>query len=525
MKIFSSPPLDSLNQTAALFLAAAVIELFPDTLIVGGEGTSKFFYYDFVFPFEFTSNFLPLIEERMRLIMREKRTLRSMEMMPSNAAALMQHRHQMIAAERLMQVQRATVQMIQIGEFTAFCPQQELESSIILFFKILEAYPLETSELKAIRIVGCTASDKEKLKEIAKQPAISLQSHLILAQEMGLCAPMSEAGMWYWRPKGELFRQQLLSLWKDKCIRENFELIASPTPFIQEGGEGSILQSHQEYFSRFGATKIAEMAFILNEDFTDLSHGLLSPKAFIGDRAHIFCSEEKLLEESISSLPFILKIPKILGFEFEIVLSVSSEGAQKAKAKGSALFRQVLERTDLKYTIEKQYRTGTLASIDVRLIDSLGRRWTGPYLSLPDVAMLPGQGRILALSAFGSLERAVAILLEKTGGWFPLWLAPQQVRILVANRKTDPYANKVYEVLSDRGIRVALDSSEEKLKTRLYRAIVERVPYVLLLGEREEKAKIITMRAYGENEQILSLDEFCMRLNREIESGNSEFKN
>jgi threonyl-tRNA synthetase len=185
-----------------------------------------------------------------------------------------------------------------------------------------------------------------------------------------------------------------------------------------------------------------------------------------------------------------------------------------------------LEKTDLNYTIEKAYRVGTVASIDVRFIDCLGRKWTGPYLSLPDVAMPPGKGRMLALSAFGSLERTCALLLEKNAGWLPLWLAPQQARILVANGKTDPYANKVYKALSDQGIRVAMDSSAEKLKTRLYRAIVEKVPYVLLLGEREEKAKILTIRAYGKSEeQILSLGEFCMRLKKEIESGNAEFKN
>jgi threonyl-tRNA synthetase len=518
MEISSENPTVSLNQTAALLLAVAVVELFPDVLLIGGQGTSKYFYHDFVFPFEFKSDFLFLIEERMRLILREKRSFRSMEMMPSNAAALMLHQRQSIAAERLMHIQRATVQMVQIGDFAIFSPQHSLENLSIPFFKIFEGYPLALSEPKAFRIVGSASLDKEKLKEIAKQQPISLQSHLKLAPEMTLCEPMEELGMWYWRARGEQVRQQLLNLWRNKFEKENFELISSPTSFIKEGGEESIRQSHREYFSRFGSPKIAEMALILNEDFDDPSFGLLSPKAFFGDRAHLFCSEEKLLEECISSLPFILKIPKILGFEFEIVLSVSSEGTQKAKARGSALFRQVLEKTDHLYTIEKEYRTGTLASIEVRFADSLGRRWTGPYLSLPDVALPPGKGRMLTLSAFGSLERMCALLLEKKGGWLPLWLAPQQVRILVANRKTDPYANKVYEVLSHQGIRVTLDNGEEKLKTRLYRAVIEKVPYLLLLGEREEKAKMLTMRAYGENEeQTLSLDEFCMRLKREIE--------
>src|SRR5690349_9269961 len=135
-------PIVSLNQTAALLLAAAVVELFPGVQIVEGCGNSKYFYYDFLFPFEFKSDFLPLIEERIRLILREKRAFRSMEMMPSNAAMLMKHQHQRIAAEKLMQTQRATVQMVQIGDFALFCPLHPLESLVIPFFKILEGFSL-----------------------------------------------------------------------------------------------------------------------------------------------------------------------------------------------------------------------------------------------------------------------------------------------------------------------------------------------------------------------------------------------
>jgi threonyl-tRNA synthetase len=526
MVIFSENSLAPLNQTTAALLAVAIVELFPDTLIVSGQGTPKYFYYDFVFSFEFKSHFIPLIEERMRLIIREKRPVRSLEMMPSNAASLMHHHHQRIAAERVLEVQRATVQMLQIGEFAVLCSQPFLEEFSIFFFKIFEGYPLEVTGISTTRIVGAASLDKETLKKMAKQPPISSQSHLKLARDMKFCEPMEEAGMWYWRPQGEKFRQQLIKFWQNAFVEQNFNLISSPTSWIGDGGERSICQSHRDYFLRFGEAKIAELVGISNAEFSDPSLGLFSPKAFSGDRAHLFCSDEKLLEECISSLRFILKIPKILGFEFETVLSVSRIGTQKAKAKGSALFRQVLEKVGVDYTVEKEFQAGTLASIDIRFADALGRRWTGPFLSMPDILMPSEKDSVLTLSAFGSLERTCALLLERQGGWLPLWLTPQQVRILVAHRKTDLYANEVYEILNAQGIRVTLESSEEKLKTRLYRAIVEKVPYILLLGEREEKAKVLTIRAHGESEeQILSLDEFCRRLKREIGSGNSEFKN
>ncbi len=526
MKISFENPTLPLNHTAAALMATAVVELFPKTLLVDGRGTSKYFYYDFIFPFEFTSEFLPLIEERMRVMIREKRTVRLTEMMPSNAAMLMKHLHQEIVADRLMQVQQATVHIVHISGFSVFSPEPTLEELSIPFFKILEGFSCEASQRKAFRIVGAASLDKERLKEIAKLPPVSLQCHWKLSSEMALCEPMEETGMWYWRPNGDKLRQILIKFWQEELMKQKFELISSPTPFIEDGGEKSLRHSHREYFFRFGILKIAEMAWILNEDFRDPSLGLFSPKAFFGDRAHLFCSTEKLLEECISSLRFILKIPKILGFEFEIVLSVSSVSAQKVKAKGVAIFQQALEEAGLDYTLEKEYRAGTVASINICFADSLGRKWAGPFLRLSDAAMPLGKGTMLTVSAFGSLERICALLLENKCGWIPLWLAPQQVRILVATRKVDRYAKEVHEALSAQGIRATLESCAEKLKARLYRAMLEKVPYVLLLGEREEKAGTLTVRAYGENEeQVLSLDEFCVRLKREIESGISEFKN
>jgi threonyl-tRNA synthetase len=542
MKISSENSTSVLNQTAALLLAAAVIELFPKTLLVDGRGTSKYFYYDFIFSFEFKFEFLLLIEERMRLIMRQKRSVRQIEMMPTNAALFMNHCHQPIVADRLTQIQQATVPMVQMGDFTLCCPQPISDELFIPFFKILEGFSCEVFSSKPFRIVGAASLDKKMLKKIAKQPSISSQSHLQLASEMALCAPMEETGLWYWRPKGDKLRQVLVKLWQEEVMKQNFELITTSMSFFKDRGERSFCQSHCEYFLRFGTSKIAEMAWIPNEHFNDPSLGLFSPKTFFGDRMHIFCSDEKLLEECISSLRFILKIPKILGFEFEIVLSVSSADPQKTNAKGVTLFKQVLKTCGLAYTLEKEYRKAFLASIDIRFADSLGRKWTGPFLSMPRVesnlgpkfgpklvsslAMTLKKKTTLALSAFGSLERICALLLEKKEGWIPLWLAPQQVRILTATRKTSSYAKEVYESLSTQGIRVTLESVEEKLKARIYRAMVEKVPYVILLGEQEEKAGILTICAYGKSEwQRLSLDEFCMRLNREIESGISELKN
>ncbi len=509
-----------LNQTAAVVLATAVCDLFPDVQIVGGQGGDQYFYYDLVFPFEFQKDFLPLIEERMRLIVREKRTVRSLEMMPSNAATMMQHRGQNILAERLSEIDRALVSMCQIGEFIAFCPYTIQEALSIPFLKICEGYLLPIAGQKIMRIVGSAALDKETLKAVVKQPLPAC--HLSLSREMGMFEPMEE--FWLWRPKGEFIRQQLIDWWRQEYRRQNFSLISSPASLL--GGEEAVTRSHREYFLRSGESKIAEVTWLESGDRSDPTLGLFSTGTYFADRSHLFCTEEKLLEECISSLRFIFKIPKILGFEFEIVLAVSNAGTHKMRSKGLSLFQQVLEQEGLDYTVEKTERAGLLASLELRMADALGRRWTGPFLRIPETGIATGKGCMLIRSAFGSFETVVALLLEKRGGWLPLWLAPEQVRILIVSSPAKAYADEVLQTLKTQGLRMTVEGGEDKLKTQVYKAIQEKVPCVVLLGEREVRAKTLTVRWNGEiEEQNLTLNEFCMRLKAEMGSGHSELTN
>ena len=514
-----------LNQTAAVVLASAVTELFPGTLLVGGEGTAQRFFYDFFFPFEFQADFLPMIEERMRLIIREKREIKCLEMMPSNAAALMRHRSQDLAAAALDEVDRALVQMCQVGEFVAYSPRPFLAELFIPFVKLLEGFSVSCPEDKRIRIVGAATSEKDLLKKIAKEPPLSSRSHFILSQQLGMLEPLEE-GLWLWRQRGEALRRQLVQLWEKELGKQNFEFISSPASLMQSGKEGSLTQVHRNYFLQKASQKIAELALVPNEEYADPLLGLFSPKVHFVDRAHLFFPDEKLLEECISSLQFICQIPKILGFEFEVVLSSSGEGTRETRSRAVSVLREALEKAGTAYTVQNHWRQGVLASIDICIADALGRRWEGPFLRIPETPMPVGKGSMLIRSTFGSLERIVALLLEQKGGWLPLPIAPEQVRILVAVGKALPYAQQVRQRLQGEGFRIALERGEDPLKSQVYRATADKVPYLVLLGVREEQAKILTIRAYGENkEQALSLDEFCARLKSEMGSYTSELTN
>lgn len=427
-------------------------------------------------------------------------------MMPGNAASLMQHHGQDVVADKLLDTTRATVQICKIGQFVDFCPYPILDQLAIPHLKLIEVFPIELFGRKIMRIVGCASTDKDSLKQLAKQTPPSERSHLNLGPQAGLFEPMGEEGMWRWLPRGEKLRNQLIQWWREQHISQNFNILSSPVSTIEE-----LRKSHAECHS---LKKIAEIAWVTTEEEGDLFDGIFSSQAYTADFAHFFFLEEKLLQECISSLQFIIQIPKIFNFEFDIVLSISSEGNQKTRAKRVALFREALDKQGLKYSVEKSEKRGDLASIEVRIADSLGRRWTGPFLSFPAAMLPPEKGCMMSRSTFGSLERWVALLLEKSGGWLPSWIAPEQVRILALGRSAK--AGEMLEALKTQGMRATLEHSEEKLKTRLYRAMMEKVPYVILLGEREEKTKTLTIRAYGENEeQTMTFEGFCNRLKEE----------
>ena len=500
----------SVRQTAAQFLATAACELFPKTLLVSGQGTFRYFYYDFYFPFAFQNEMLPVIEERMRTLLRERRPIKRLEMVPSNAAALLEHQGQGVIAEGLRRSRSAVVQMCQIGDAVDFCPYEFSLKGNLGFFKLIEAYDPQIPGKKVTRIVGALSQGKEELKAIVKQPVPSLKDHMTLSRELQLFMPLGEKNQWMWLPKGEQIQAFLSRWWREEHVQQNFNFISSPAPFLSGGAEESMARCHLEFLSKNLSSKTAEIAWLPVLERGDFFGGLFLTAASFTDRAYLSCSAEKLLEETISSLQFILKIPKILGFEFEIALSVSSAGNQKERQKAVNVFSQALQELQLEYTLQKDHRSGVHACIELRILDALGRRWRGPHLSYSGISVPNQKESVLIRSAFGSMERLVGLMLEHTGGQIPFWLAPEQVRILLVGEKSSAWADEVCRGLRDQGVRVTTQSGPELLKTRMYCALREKVPLIVLIGEREEKTKSLTIRRSVENEEKnITIEEFC----------------
>ncbi len=497
------------HHTAAKMLAAAVLDLFPDTLLLGGQGTSQYFFYDFLFPFEFQEHITKMIEERMRLLLKERPSIRIMEMLPMNAASLLEHHSQTLLADQVMNLDAALVQMCEIGAFVDYCPYDLRERLPDPFYiKLLEAFDLRVEEGKITRIVGAASCHKEELKAVVKQSSsFAKKNHAALAVEQRFFFPLKKEGGWVFQPKAEALRNSLLRWWRQQLSLQGIDQIVTPLNDQKTPPSLQLTERHVEYFfeSNLGKeAKLAELFTVIDPDKGEVQNGLLAPGQWHTERTHLFCSEEKVLQECISSLQFILKLPKILDFEFQILLCHSKDGVRGRAGKAVEFLSNALKKAGLDSVTEKKYRIGFDAAIEIQIADSLGRWWTISFLGIADASLMKrsekGDLWLLVCSSFDSFERIIALLLEKREGDLPFWLAPEQLRFMVVNQKAVEYAEQIRSHVIQRGIRANIDSGDGKLSTRYYRAAQDKVPLVAIIGEREEKTQTITLRMNGSGE-------------------------
>lgn len=508
----------SLRCLAVEILAAAAVELFPGTLLVDGGATALGFYYDFQFPFSFQKEFCHLIEERMRAIIKERRELRLLEMVPSNAASFLEHRKQPLRAQKARMAKDPLVALVQMGEFVDLCNPACLSYEGELAFKIQEAYPVPGTS--TIRMVGTAFPDKQELKKFLKEaPPFEGRDHLQLGEELDLFH-VEEAGC-FWHPKGEVLRQTLLDFWKKELTIQGFDFVSTPRQLSGESPSRELLLAHTHFFSSraWPVLRLAESSFIPSG--SESAESLLESSTGFFDREHRFCREKELFKECISSLQFILKISKIFPFRHRLVLcSPPGKGLYLERLE---ILKEALKECGLEYSTQEALGEVDGPSLELRLQDGLGREWTGPYMGID--CKLNAEKKlshaVVVQSAFYSLERFVALMVESLGGAFPLWLAPEQMRILPLSEGKEAEAQALGDQLRARGLRVWVDCRKEKLGERMHDALRERVPYSIVVGDREQKSGKVSVRAYGaRQEQLVSLEALMEMLNRETEIEN-----
>jgi threonyl-tRNA synthetase len=496
----------ALNQTAAEYLAHAAVDLFPHTILLGGRGTSRYFYYDFSFPFPFHPQTLSLIEERMQRLLKANVRLKKREMLASNAAEFFASRSQNGLAEKLSTLDGLAT-ICEINDFFDYCPYDfSLEWPFPPQIKLIETEEIEHEGQPAIRIIGALATDKQALKALLKAPSPIASNHRKFAVEQKLLIPL-EDGHWAWLPKGELLRQILLAEWQKIIVKEKFHTVSTYCPDHREDGT-ALLRCHQEVFSQTKICNLAEVAYFSFENDTSSQEGLFETKTGFTDRLTLFCTEENFLQSCISYLHFILEMPRILGFEYQLTLGQSTA----KRTKYYRILQEILEKKGLKYVVEKNYRSGSEAWIEVKCADAMGRLWSGPFMSVPEKMQVP----TLVCSLLGTMERLVGLMLEQNTGVLPLWIAPEQVRLLLLSDEARPYAERVQCALENKGVRSVIDEQKGDLGSRLYQAIMEKIPFAVILGDREMRAETLVVRALGsKKEERMDVDALASRI-REV---------
>ncbi|NGX57656.1 MAG: Threonine--tRNA ligase 2 [Chlamydiae bacterium] len=440
-------PLIALRQCAARLVAAAVCRLFPKSQIIKGEATDSGFFYDFVLDTPITPDVFPMIEEHLRVLMTEDTSLRSHTMMRENAQELFEHHNQPRKSEFLPQEQ--LVDILQIGDFYDECPEPHPES--LKIFGAIELLDVKnifiSDDLEVTRIVGTVFHDKNELKKFLKSHK-QIKDHQEICREKGFFHKIDDVsdGEWFIDSRGIQLIEAFKALWRGYCREEGVQEISSPglqdRYFLEHFGQqsssdwalpGTLAPAHFEYMVKTkpkGVFRVGEFCRLYQSVQEHLLVGLLRTRGYWIDQEHIFCQEPQVLEELISSLHFIKKSNKMLSIEGEWVLNSFGRVPKKSLReweRSHELLIEAFEKSKMSSESLKEGGDGNMENVtftgprlEYHFIDGLGRRWRGPYLGIWTTTPKKQNLWMIERSIFGSVERVLALLLEK--GPLPSWL-------------------------------------------------------------------------------------------------------
>jgi threonyl-tRNA synthetase len=540
----SSPSLAALRCTAMELLALAMVKLFPNILLASGAIDDIGFHYDFVTNQPIDDQAIPLIESEMWALIKSEGHFKSLHMMRENAVTLFAHHGQTVKAGILKEHPDNILDIIQMGDFHDLCPHHPpIDSSAIGALKIEGISPMTIDGQRAIRITGTAFSDKQQLKQFLKRAENARkQDHKLLMPALKMASCDTEAGphCWFWHPKGVTLRGLLRQLWDDAHREQQFKEIVTPPLFNFDEAiphtAASVKARHARFIQRLGPIPEKELPLRYAEwttkckDVTlDDLKGLLRTWTYTTDRAHIFCTAGQVCQELISSLQFIDRLAKVFDFETQWLLCLRREKFSSTLGQWKRSvdwLTEALNLSHIAYEVDEENSVREGPRAQLMLIDALGRRWRGPYVGIdcyhPETSELRyavGQQQhplvMISRSSFGSLERFIAVLIEKVNGNLPLWLAPEQVRLLPIAPRHGVYASEIGAQLKANGYRVTIDSGDTALGNRVHQAEVEKVPYLIIIGDQEEKKKTLTVRGGARQQRMemtMRIDEFIAHL-------------
>lgn len=563
--------LHAIRHTAAHVMAQAIQHLFPDVKFAIGPAIANGFYYDLDSEHTFTPEDLQAIEKEMAKIVKQNIPLQRAELPRSEALAMFAAKDEKYKVELINDLpEDAIISTYTQGDFTDLCAGPHCPSTgRVKAFKlqsIAGAYWRGNEKNKMLqRIYGTAFPSKEELdaylhmlEEAAKR------DHRKLGKELDLFAIMDEGpGFPFFLPNGMVIRNELINYWRQVHHRYGYEEIKTPMILSRKLWETSGHWDHYKenmYFTQIDEQDYAikpmncpggmlvyklhphsykelpiragELGLVHRHELSGALHGLFRVRCFTQDDAHIFMMPSQIRSEIKNVISLFDEVYATFGLKYHAELSTRPENSMGDDATWELAtqgLRDALEDCGLDYVVNEGDGAFYGPKIDFHLTDSIGRTWQCGTIQLdmqlPERFELTYTGEdglkhrpvMIHRVVYGSIERFIGILIENYAGAFPAWLAPCQVRILPITDKHVEYAKKLADKMFDLGLRVHLDDRNEKLGYKIREAQVQKVPYTLVVGDKEMEEGTVNVRRRGEGDiGAMPQDEFISMLQEEI---------
>jgi threonyl-tRNA synthetase len=567
----SPEALEIIRHSTSHLLAQAVKQLFPEAKVTIGPAIETGFYYDFDMDRPFTPEDLERIEARMQELAKAGQPIERQELAGDEAVRLFQEMGETYKAEIIHDLGEARVSLYRQGDFVDLCRGPHLpNTSWCKAFKLTSiagAYWRGDEKNRMLqRVYGTAFADKKELDTyLERLEEAKRRDHRKLGKELDLFSFNDEvgAGLVIWHPKGAMLRTVLEDFERREHLKRGYDIVLGPQIlktelwqrsghyenyrenmyFTEVEGQGfgikpmnclahmmiyrSQLRSYRDLPLRF-----FELGTVHRHERAGVLHGLLRVRCFTQDDAHILCTPEQLDAEIKGVIAFVNDVMGIFGFEYEMELSTrpdKSIGSDEDWERATGALLGALQDTGRPFEINEGDGAFYGPKIDIKLKDSLDRRWQCATIqcdfTLPerfDLTYVDADGErkrpvMVHRVILGSIERFIGVLIEHFAGSFPTWLSPVQAVVLTVTDAQIPYGQEVVAQLRGAGLRVQQDFRNEKLGFKIREAQLQKIPYMLIIGDKEVESKTLTPRFRdGKNLESMTPAAFAAFIAQEV---------
>ena len=572
---FSSPAGKEIyHHSSSHIMAQAVQELFPEAKFAIGPAINDGFYYDFDIDRSFTPEDMILIEKKMKEIIERDLPFKRIEVNKEEANQIFKNKKEKYKLELLEDIQDDMVTLYQQGDFIDLCRGPHVSSTgKIKAFKLLSiagAYWRGNEKNKMLqRIYGISFDEKSELDNYLRLvEEAKKRDHRKLGKELELFSMHDEGvGFAFFHPKGMVLRNILEDYWKEEHQKAGYSEVKTPiilnkslwmksghwdhykenmyfTKIDEEDYDikpmncpgGLLIYKYTLHSYRDLPLRMGELGLVHRHELSGVLHGLFRVRCFTQDDAHIFMTPEQIRDEIKGVIDLTDRIYKTFGFSYHVELSTKPENAMGSveiweKAIGS--LEEALIEKKIEYIVNEGEGAFYGPKIDFHLKDCIGRSWQCGTIQLDfimpekfDLFYINKEGDkerpvMLHRTILGSIERFIGILIENYAGAFPFWLAPVQVKLLPIADRHFEYGKNIMKVLNKHNIRVELDEVNDKIGAKIRKAELEKIPYMLVFGDKELEEGLVSVRKRGKGDLgRMRIDKFIKDVLKEIKDKN-----